>query len=218
MSGFSSKFRHIYGEAAKGKDQFSDIKNALTSGESQYVKANGKFMAYGKANGGAPVYVRGLKDVGRTKANAFYISTHKGRLTDFDFHPFVETLIATCSDDCKVNINKFPKEGLSANITKAEIEIKGHKKKVSLIKFNPSANNVIASASYDRTVKVFNIENAAAISSFDAFKDNIYSLAWNKDGSMLAATSKDKCLRIYDPRQVDAAVTVDAAFGGIKST
>jgi len=218
MSGYSSKFRHIYGDAAKGKDQYSDIKNALTSGESQYVKANAKFFAYGKASGGAPLYIRKLTEVGRTKANTKSISTHKGRLTDFDFHPFVETLVATAADDCKVNINKFPKEGITEQIQKAEIEIKGHKKKLCLVKFNPAANNIIASASYDRTVKVFNIENAACLNTFDQFKDNIYSMAWNRNGSQLAVTSKDKCLRIYDPRKPDEAQGVVGAFGGIKST
>lgn len=218
MSGFTSKFRHIWGDSSKPKDQYADIRNALTSGESQYVKANAKFLAYGKSAGGAPVYVRKLTDTGRTSAKALYISTHKGRLTDFDFHPFIDNFIATAGDDCKVNINKFPKEGLTENVTKAEVEIKGHRKKISLIKFNTAANNIIASASYDRTVKVFNIENAACVATYDQYKDNIYSLAWNKDGSMLATTSKDKCLRILDPRKADDAITVTDAFGGIKST
>eukprot|EP01084_Bolivina_argentea_P095400 171533_1 len=219
MSGYCSKFRHIYGDAAKSKDQYSDIKNAFTSGQSQYIKANDQFFAYGKNANGAPLHVHKLNKVGSVTTDIAYISTHKGRLTDFDFHPFVGTLIATSSDDCKVNINKFPVDGLTENINKAEIEINGHRKKISLIKFNPAANNIIASASYDRTVKVFNIENAATLSSFDEFKDVIYSIAWNRDGSMLSATSKDKCLRIYDPRKAKhEAIVVAGAFSGIKTT
>jgi len=35
---------------------------------------------------------------------------------------------------------------------------------------------------------------------------------------MLAATSKDKCLRIFDPRKPDDAMGVVGAFGGIKAT
>eukprot|EP01083_Nonionella_stella_P034517 94459_1 len=218
MSGYSSKFRHIYGDAAKGKNQYADIRNALTSGESQYIKANGKFFAYGKTAGGAPVYIRALSEVGRTKAGAKYVSTHKGRLTDFDFHPFIETMIATGADDCKVNITQFPSEGLTENINKARVELKGHRKKISMVKFNTSANNIIASASYDRTVKVFNIENSACISSYDQFGDNIYSIAWNKDGSLLGTTCKDKVVRVYDPRKPDEAMTIPGAFGGIKAT
>eukprot|EP00484_Ammonia_sp_Unknown_P019886 CAMPEP_0197026456 /NCGR_PEP_ID=MMETSP1384-20130603/6533_1 /TAXON_ID=29189 /ORGANISM="Ammonia sp." /LENGTH=460 /DNA_ID=CAMNT_0042455121 /DNA_START=158 /DNA_END=1540 /DNA_ORIENTATION=+ len=218
MSGFTSKFRHIWGDCAKQKDSYSDIKNALTSGESQYVKANARFLAYGKTAGGAPIYVRLLSNPGRTAASPNYVATHKGKLTDFDFHPFIDNMIATAGDDCKVNINKFPKEGLTEKVTKAENEIKGHRKKISLILFNPSANSIIASASYDRTVKIFNIENAATVATFDQCQDNIYSMAWNRDGSMLAVTGKDKCLRVYDPRKADDAITINEAFGGIKSS
>merc|ERR1719499_1511090 len=35
---------------------------------------------------------------------------------------------------------------------------------------------------------------------------------------MLAITSKDKVLRIYDPRKEDAAIKIVGAFGGIKSS
>eukprot|EP01083_Nonionella_stella_P041160 111625_1 len=218
MSGYSSKFRHIYGDSSKKAEQYSDIKNPLCSGESQYVKANARFWAVGKPTGGGPVLIKKLEELGRVKANSGVVATHKGKLTDFDFHPFVDTIIATGADDCKVNVNKFPLEGLTENVTKAAQELKGHRKKISVIQFNPSAANIIASASYDRTCKVWNIENGAQISNFDTFRDNIYSIAWNGDGSMLATTSKDKVIRIFDPRKTEESMKIDGAFGGMKSS
>ena len=227
MSNYKSKFRHLYGDAGKPQDSYIVTTKVLRLGESQYVKANSRFLAYGDALGGkAPVYVRKLTNTGRPYCS-YHISTHKGRLTDFDFHPFDETIIATASEDCKVNINQFPIEGLTENITKPQVEIKGHTKAVSLILFNPSANNIIASASYDVTVKILNIEKASIITSYDQFENlkhnqynNIYSLAWNKDGSKLAITSKDNnnCLRIMDPRKPGDAIKIVNTFGGKKST
>eukprot|EP01084_Bolivina_argentea_P276477 471755_1 len=129
-------------------------------------------------------------------------------LTDFDFHPFIETSVATGADDCKVNNTQFLSNELTENINKSVMGLKGHRKKISLIKFNPAANNKIASPSYDRTVKVFNIENAAILSNYDQFKDNIYSITWNKD----------KILRVYDPRKPDEATIIPGAFGGINAT
>ena len=209
-------YRHIFGDPAKKKGQYTGIKGALCSGEGNYIKANGKYFAYGKTTGGAPVYIRKLSDVGRQNANAEYISTHQGRLTDFDFHPFIETLIATASEDCKVNINKFPSEGITERITNPEISIAGHKKKISLIKFHPSANNIIASASFDQTVKIFNVENGACIGTMSDCQQNIYSMDWNKDGSMLAVTAKDKTMRVYDPRQQNAVLAIPV-FDGLKA-
>ncbi len=129
-------------------------------------------------------------------------------LTDFYLHPFIETLVVTCADDCKVNNTQFLSDGLTENINKAVMELKAHGKKNSLIKFNPAANNKIASASYDRTV--FNIENAAILSNYNPFKDNTYSITWNKD----------KILRVYDPHKPDEAMIIPELhlFGGIKET
>ncbi len=129
-----------------------------------------------------------------------------------------DTLVATGAGDCKVNVTQFPLDLLTENINQAAMELKGYRKKISLVKFNPAANNpdIIASA-YDRTVKVFNIENAI-LSNYDQFKDSVYSIIWNKDGSMLATTCKDKILRVYDLRKPDEATIIAGAFGGIKAT
>ena len=78
--------------------------------------------------------------------------------------------------------------------------LQGHMKKV-VLSFNPSANSILASASFDRTVKVWNIESQDCIMTFNQNKDNIYSMEWNFDGSQLA-TTVDKQLRIFDPRYV----------------
>eukprot|EP01083_Nonionella_stella_P310894 1106518_1 len=53
--------------------------------------------------------------------------------------------------------------------------------------------------------------------TYSELKDNIYSMAWNYDGSQLAITGKDKKLRIFDPRQSDEAAIVES-FQGLKSS
>jgi len=57
------------------------------------------------------------------------------------------------------------------------------------------------------------------VSSYNDVGDNIYSLDWNYDGSLIAVTAKDKKLRIYDPRNVDSSIQViNEAFDGAKSS
>lgn len=65
---------------------------------------------------------------------------------------------------------------------------------------------------------MFNIETADCVGTMKECTDNIYSVQWNKDGSMLAITSKDKTVRIYDPRTEGAATSIPGAFGGVKSS
>lgn len=150
-------------------------------------------------------------------ANVPVLSVQKGKAWDHDFHPFISNMIATASDDCSVAVTQFPENGLTENIIKADVTLSGHNKKVVLCQFNPSANSILASASFDKTVKVWNIETSNCINTYKDNKDNIYSLEWNFDGSQLATTGKDKTLRLYDPRLPDEAASVES-FAGTKSS
>jgi len=188
----SGKYRHLFGENAKPELCFEEIKNPSATGEGNFVKANGKFFGVGKVGGGGPVYVRRLDRPGRFPPNAPTVSVHKGAVFDFDFHPFIDNLIATGSDDTHVCISKFPMGGLKKTITEAEVRLQGHGKKVALLEFNPSANAILATGSFDRTIRVWNIETASSVCTFDGLGDNIYSMSWNSDGSLIAATAKDK--------------------------
>ena len=70
--------------------------------------------------------------------------------------------------------------------------------------FNPAAENVLASASGDFTVKLWDIEAGAAKLSLKT-GDIVQSLSWSPDGAMLVTTSRDKKLRLWDTRQQKAA-------------
>lgn len=213
----SGKFRHVYGDVAKTDKCFTELKSPLTSGESRYVSANDKFIAVSKSAGGGPVYILRNDKPGRVAMNTPTLSVQKGKAWDHDFHPFISNMIATVSDDCSVAVTAFPEEGLTENITKATVMMNGHGKKVVLCQFNPSANSMLATASYDRTVKLWNIESGNNVMTFKEPGDNIYSLEWNHDGSQLAVTGKDKQLRLFDPRIPDEASSVQA-FEGSKSS
>lgn len=73
-------------------------------------------------------------------------------------------------------------------------------RKVGHVLFNPAAENVLASASGDFTVKLWDIEAGAAKLSLK-LGDIVQSMSWSADGSMLVTTSRDKKLRIWDVRQ-----------------
>jgi coronin-1B/1C/6 len=66
--------------------------------------------------------------------------------------------------------------------------------------FNPAAENVLASAAGDFTVKLWDIEAGASKLSLKV-GEVIQSLSWSANGSLLVTTSRDKKLRIWDTRQ-----------------
>lgn len=74
---------------------------------------------------------------------------------------------------------------LRFQVTEPTVVLEGHSKKVILTKFNPSANSILASASFDRTVKVWNIESQAQITDYGDFGDTIYRFDFFVTFSML---------------------------------
>lgn len=66
--------------------------------------------------------------------------------------------------------------------------------------FNPAAENVLATASGDFTVKIWDIEAGKAKLTLK-LGDMVQSESWSANGSLLVTTSRDKRVRIWDVRQ-----------------
>lgn len=82
--------------------------------------------------------------------------------------------------------------------------------------FNPAAENVLASASGDFSVKLWDIEAGSPKLTLKV-GEVIQSLSWSANGSLLVTTSRDKKLRIWDVRQEKPAVEV-AGHQGAKNS
>ena len=78
--------------------------------------------------------------------------------------------------------------------------------------FNPAAENVLASASGDLSIKLWDIEAGSAKLNLK-LGDIVQSLSWSADGSLLVTTSRDKKLRIWDCRQQRPAQEVQSHAG-----
>jgi coronin-1B/1C/6 len=149
---------------------------------------------------------------------------HTAVVLDTDWNPFNDSLIASGSDDGKVFLWRVP-EGFTLHSDVPADEVKdivpvgklsGHPKKVGHVLFNPAAENVLASASGDFTIKLWDIEAGAAKLSLK-LGDVIQSLSWSANGSLLVTTSRDKKLRVWDVRQQKPAQEVQGHSGAKNS-
>uniref|UniRef100_A0A6A7G2J5 Coronin n=1 Tax=Hirondellea gigas TaxID=1518452 RepID=A0A6A7G2J5_9CRUS len=204
-----SHYRHVYGEEHSTDMSYTSIK-ALMIGEGNFIKVNPKFFCVAKNGGGGPVFIHSRGQYGRFPLDHPTINVHPSNVLDFDFNPFHDNIIATASDDCTVAVTTFPMEGLTENITKADCYLRGHTKKLTLLQWHPCAEHVLASCSYDRDVKIWDVESQEEAFSVEDNEGNISSLEWSADGTKIMTTARDMKLRVFDPRDPDGAVmTVD---------
>ena len=73
-------------------------------------------------------------------------------------------------------------------------------RKVGHVLFNPSAENVLATASGDFLTKIWDIEAGKPVLTLK-HGDIVQSLSFSANGGLLATTSRDKKFRVWDVRQ-----------------
>ena len=122
-------------------------------------------------------------------------------------------MIASGSDDSTIKVWQIPENGLTANLTEPLVDLRGHGRKVILVKYNPTVGNVLASCGGDHTVKIWDVEKAAVITNFTGNKELTNDIAWSHTGDFLATSCKDKNIRVIDAKNGTATHTFNAHEG-----
>eukprot|EP00058_Branchiostoma_floridae_P026168 XP_002611658.1 hypothetical protein BRAFLDRAFT_117106 [Branchiostoma floridae] len=118
---------------------------------------------------------------------------------DFCWDPFNKRRLAVAAD-ATINIWHIPEGGLTETLTEPEFCLRGHEEKIYCMKFHPTASDIMASASFDMSVRVWDLSAEQQVFKLRGHTDQIFSLAWSPDGQYLATVCKDGSIRIYNPR------------------
>ncbi|XP_076322678.1 coronin-2B-like isoform X2 [Tachypleus tridentatus] len=198
----SSKFRHVYGSPARKHNCYECIKITKNAHDSYFCAVNPKFVAVvTESAGGGSFSVIPIEKTGRLEVGAGKVTGHRGPVLDIKWNPFNDNVIASCSDDCTIKLWFIPDEGLMRfNLTKPIMDLQHHRRRVGYIEWHPTAENILLSAGFDNLVLLWHISTGEVVKTIDCHPDSIYSVSFNRDGSLLATTCKDKMLRIIDPR------------------
>ncbi|XP_066594128.1 coronin-7 isoform X3 [Prorops nasuta] len=209
-----SKFRHLKGTPGHKSTHIENIRNISRqiSGECDGFHANPDRVAVPLSGPGGKIAVLELKKTGRLPDGVMPALVQGASVMDFQWNPFDNRQLAVACDDGMIRLWEIPDAGLMEPTNEPKHIIEAHADKIYLIKFHPLAANVLASASYDMTVKVWDLSSLSSCESIIAkitllnHTDQIFSLAWSPCGQFLASACKDGKLRIYKPRATDVPV------------
>ncbi|KAJ5585597.1 Actin-binding protein [Penicillium hispanicum] len=205
----SSKYRHVFGRSTKKEQCYDNLRVSRNAWDTNLVKVNPKHIAVNwEAGGGGAFAVIPLEERGKLPDRIPLFRGHTAVVLDTDWNPFNDDLIASGSDDGKVFLWRVPENFTVRPDADADDiqdiapvgKLSGHPKKIGHVLFNPAAENVLATASGDYTVKIWDIEAGAPKLTLN-IGDIVQSQSWSANGSLLVTTSRDKKLRIWDVRQ-----------------
>uniref|UniRef100_A0A8C3IRC0 Coronin 2B n=1 Tax=Chrysemys picta bellii TaxID=8478 RepID=A0A8C3IRC0_CHRPI len=96
----SSKFRNVYGKVANREHCFDGIPITKNVHDNHFCAVNAKFLAIvTESAGGGSFLVIPLEQTGRIEPNYPKVCGHQGNVLDIKWNPFIENIIASCSED-----------------------------------------------------------------------------------------------------------------------
>nr|XP_014101527.1 coronin-7 isoform X5 [Bactrocera oleae]XP_014101535.1 coronin-7 isoform X5 [Bactrocera oleae]XP_014101541.1 coronin-7 isoform X5 [Bactrocera oleae] len=173
------------------------------------IAASAAFMAFNWEHTGSSVAVLPLDDCGRKSKTMPLLHGHTDTVTDLEFSPFHDGLLATASQDCLVKIWHIPEKGLEASLSDPECVFSHKQRRVETVGFHPTADGLLHSTAVG-CVTLFDITTQKEIFSNNEHPEVIQSVSWKQDGTTLATSCKDKNVRILDPRIADAPIQMVA--------
>ncbi|XP_068764891.1 coronin-7 isoform X3 [Struthio camelus] len=201
--GPSSRFRHAQGTVLHRDSHITNLKglSLTTPGECDGFCANHQRVALPLLSAGGQIAVLELSTPGRLPDAAVPTIQNGAAVADLAWDPFDARRLAVAGEDAKIRLWRVPEGGLRDVLQEPEAVLRGHTEKIYSVRFHPTAADILASSSYDTTVRIWELGAGREALCLRGHTDQIFSLAWSPDGKKLATVSKDGKLRLYDPRR-----------------
>jgi len=74
---------------------------------------------------------------------------------------------------------------------------RSHATRVTAVTWSPDSTR-IASASYDKTVRIWNVSTGDNLFTYRGHSDRVLSVAWSPDGKRIASASTDRTVQVWD--------------------
>lgn len=165
-------------------------------------------MAVPLSGPGGKIAIFELSKRGKLPDGVIPALVHGNNIMDFCWDPFDNHRLAVACDDGMIKLWRIPEGGLNEPTNTPEQEFSAHLDKIYFIKFHSTAQNVLASGSYDMTVRIWDLSTLTEKIVLNGHTEQIFSFAWSPNGAFCSTVSKDGKIRIYEPRSSCAPIHI----------
>ncbi|KAF5201398.1 F-box-like/WD repeat-containing protein TBL1XR1 [Thalictrum thalictroides] len=138
---------------------------------------------------------------------------HQGEVNAIKWDP-TGSLLASCSDDGTAKIWNIKED-------KYVHDLREHVKEIYTIRWsptgpgtsNPNQQLVLASASFDSTIKLWDVEAGRVLHTFCGHSEPVYSVAFSPNGEYLASGSLDRSMQIWSVKEGKMVKTYTGSGG-----
>uniref|UniRef100_A0A3Q1IMN5 DUF1899 domain-containing protein n=1 Tax=Anabas testudineus TaxID=64144 RepID=A0A3Q1IMN5_ANATE len=198
-SSFCSKFRHVFGKPATKEHSYDGVPITRSVHDNHYCSANPCFIAVvTECAGGGSFIVLPIHHTGRVDPQHPRVCGHNGRVLDVKWNPFDDHCIASCSEDCTVRSTSFSlcvfmqRSLASAKVLIVKNDLFSEKLEMKVLLWDVSQEGAVIR--YPVRVVLMPIHCRYPSEML------LFSVSFSYDGSRLAVTSKDRRIRVLDPR------------------
>lgn len=220
-----SKYRNTIVTVSKREKFYENIKDASLQEPTLGLTATTSSFAYHSSQGcGSAIGVLPLTSTGKNHVpliSAAYqqpLIRYGAVVTDIQFNPFDSQQLVCCSNDGSLKVFEIPVDGLVTDVTGPlgvyRTSVTGSNSSnagtdaFKGLAMHPLASGIVACRG-TRTISLFDLSSPSLTTTgsssvmttdVNTFDGDLYSLSWSYDGNLLVTTSKDKRIRILDPR------------------
>lgn len=213
----ASKYKNAAPIVPKPEACIRDISVGSYQTYGNNIAASAAFMAFNVDHNGSSLAVLPIDDCGRKSKTMPLLHAHTDTVTDMDFSPFHDGLLATGSQDCLVKLWHIPEGGLQESLSNPQCVFSHKQRRVEAVRFHPTADCLLSSTSYT-TLTLWDVAAQKEIFSNSQHSEVIQSLSWKTDGRLLVTSCKDKKLRVYDPRASSSITHATDSHQSIKDS
>ncbi|KAI1404506.1 WD40 repeat-like protein [Hypoxylon fuscum] len=145
--------------------------------------------------------LKSLQNGSNTLAPARRFTHHTNIVNDVQYHPISKNFLGSVSDDLSLQIVDLRQQ---STVKSSLVAKGGHSDAINALAFNPSTEVLVATASADKTIGIWDLRNVKdKVHTLEGHQDAVTSLAWHPhEAGILGSASYDRRIIFWDLSRV----------------